>query len=709
MKNRRKLAGLVALLGISVAIGVGSAAAAPRKPAPALAPLTAAGDKLQSQYTATLTALQAEIAKAVPAADEQKKSACLKAREAEKAAEAQVKTAQAALGKVNSGKALVDHAKGKWIGGAEKGIAAAQASLKKATTDAEREAAQKDLAKWEANKADGVSALKERQEAWDKAKLDEPKLLQALDAAQKALALAQANTLKAANELNMDSFLASDKLDAKLVKYEVLAQATPRGLAEFAQQGADQEALVEKLLADGDLMKQMVVADGADGGRYGQAMQIYTDIQKASPKAGSGNLQRLALAVALEHAVPVKQGNPVAQTDAPATIDPVKRYQHFEKAFLDGELDSAFKDLTVWEYRNAVNGDEPDWTLAWGRAMLRNYRPDEISTSDYRWRYVQAVGTEVQYGSQNVKDDLPTLQQYQNIIMNGGVCGRRAFFGRFILRCFGIATIARPQPGHATLVHWTPDGWVICLGAGWGAGSVEGNSDIDFLAMTQARKVGAPYMEVLRAQWVGDVLGEKRAFGLHSGASGFWNDVALYRQQAIIEKSKAVALAAVGTDIGEANESKEKEVVKAVTVSDADRQIVVGQDGVITIPAVACSKPTNSTGRIRFMKSYLGGMQLHYNRTGGAETFEYTFDAPAAGKYALVARVVTTSANQHLLVAANDAKEPTDIAAPFTVGMWDKTPAVEVSLVQGKNVLRFSRTEPVKGLSIKDFTLTPAK
>jgi len=694
---------------IAVSIGASSAWAAKGKTAEPETPLSESGQKLSAKYSDMLTALQAEISKAVPVADEQKKSACLKAREAEKAAEAQVKTAQAALGKVNSGKALVDHAKGKWIGGAEKGIAAAQASLKKATTDAEREAAQKDLAKWEANKADGVSALKERQEAWDKAKLDEPKLLQAVQAAKEALALAQANTLKVGNELNPEPFLASDKLDAKLVKYEVLAQATPRGLAEFAQQGADQEALVEKLLADGDLMKQMVVADGADGGRYGQAMQIYTDIQKASPKAGSGNLQRMALAVALEHAVPVKQGNPVAQTDAPATIDPVKRYQHFEKAFLDGELDSAFKDLTVWEYRNAVNGDEPDWTLTWGRQMLRNYRPDHISTSDYRWRYVQAVGTEVQYGSQDVKNDLPTLQQYQNIIMNGGVCGRRAFFGRFILRCFGIPTMARPQPGHATLVHWTPAGWVICLGAGWGAGRIEGNSDIDFLAMTQARMVGPAYLEVQRAQWVGDVLGEKRAFGLHSNASGVWNGVALNRQRAIIEKAKAVTLAAVGTDIGEANESKEKEVVKAVTVSDADRQIVVGQDGAITIPAVACSKPTNSTGRIRFMESCLGGMQLHYSRTGGAEVFEYTFEAPAAGKYALIARVVTTSADQHLLVAANDAKEPTDIAVPFTVGMWDKTPPVEVSLVKGQNVLRFSRTEPVKGLTIKDITLTPVK
>ena len=109
------------------------------------------------------------------------------------------------------------------------------------------------------------------------------------------------------------------------------------------------------------------------------------------------------------------------------------------------------------------------------------------------------------------------------------------------------------------------------------------------------------------------------------------------------------------------------------------------------------------------MESNLGGKQLHYSRNGQPEEFEYTFDAPAAGKYALTARVVTPSWKQRLLVAANDAKEPTDIALPYTVGMWDKTPPAEVTLVKGRNVLRFSRNEPVKGLTIKDFTLTPVK
>jgi len=322
---------------------------------------------------------------------------------------------------------------------------------------------------------------------------------------------------------------------------------------------------------------------------------------------------------------------------------------------------------------------------------------------------VKAVKTEVKYGSQDNKYDRPSLQKYQNIIMNGGVCGRRAFFGRFILRSFGIPTIARPQRGHAALTHWTPDGWVVCLGAGWTWGWTRYGQDRDFLAHTQARENEQVFLEALRAQWVGTVLGEEKAFGFHASASDCWNGVALYRQRAIVEEAKAVALAAVGEDIGEANESKVKDVIEEIALTDEDQAVVVGKDGAITIPAVACSSPTKSTGKIIFMESSLGGKQLHYSRTGKPEEFVYTFEALASGKYTLRARVVTTSWKQHLQVAANGAKEPIDISLPFTVGKWDKTEPVEVDLVKGRNVLRFSRQEPVKGLTIKDFTLTPVK
>ena len=556
-----------------------------------------------------------------------------------------------------------------------------------------------------------AAELKAMREQGGKVK-DKEAAAKAYAAIKESLALAQTNAVAPAKVMlaDLSPFLASDTLDACLVKGVVLSKATPRYLAAFAQEGKAYEALVEMLLSDTGLMKQMLEAEGAEGGKYGEAMLLYTWIQKACPRAKEGILQRLALGTSLEHAVPVAQSNPLAKTNAPTVVDPVKRYLHFEKAYLAGELDPAFKALTAWDCRFVTNGDETDEVLTWGREMLRNYRPDHIATSDFRWRYVKAVKTDVQYGSKEQVNDIPTLHPFQNIINTGGVCGRRAFFGRFILRCFGIPTLARPQKGHATLVHWTPEGWVINLGASWGWGWMKsGQQDVDFLAMTQARRDEKAYLQVLRAKWVGTLLGEAPTLGFNAEVSGFWNGVALYRQRAIIEASKAVALAAVGTDIGEANVSKEKDLVETVTLADADRKIVIGEDKSITIPAVACTLSTNNTEKIIFMKSFKDGLQMHYSRNGKPEPFAYTFDAPAAGTYALSARVVTVSPNQHLLVAANDAKEPADIALPYTLGMWGQTPPVEVTLAKGKNVLKFSRNEPVRGLTIKQFTLKPTK
>ncbi len=695
---------LIAVIGMA---GV-EASAAKAKPAPTQTPLTETSQKLQERYSAVLSQLKADISHALPTVADPVKSAYLHAREEEKAAKKRVEAAEQAFGDLNKAKGLVGHAHW-WINSAEKEISQAQAKLKQATADALRKAAQESLTKAQARRDAGVGALTERETALAKAKTVESQLNKELNAAREALTQTQARTLKAFDSLDLESFLSSDKLDGQLVKFIVLTEATAHGLAEFAQQGAAQEKLLEQLLSDSDLMMQMVVADGANGGKYGRAMEIYSAILQTSPKAKEGVFQRLALAVSLEFAVPLKQQNPESQADAPATVDPVKRYQSYEKAYLNGELDPAFATLSVWEYRMVVDGLEPDQTLAWGREMLGNYRPDLISMPDYRWRYVKAVATEIRYGSQDCKFDRPDLQVYQNILMNGGVCGRRAFFGRFILRAFGIPTLARPQKGHAALAHWTPEGWVVFLGAGWGSGwtKTRYNKDLDFLAMTQARSLGKPFLEVQRAQWIGTAVGEKPTYGFLTGDPGFWNSVALYEQREMIQKNKAVALAAVGEDIGEANESKEKDVIQAVSFADADRKVVTGNDGTITIPAAACSKPTTSTGKILFMPSNLGGKQLHYSRNGKAEDFEYTFDAPAAGKYALTARVVTPSWKQHLLVATNGTTTPTDIALPFTVGAWEKTQPVEIDLVKGPNLLRFSRTEPVNGLSIKDFVLTP--
>jgi len=454
---------------------------------------------------------------------------------------------------------------------------------------------------------------------------------------------------------------------------------------------------VEKLLADDKLMKQMLEAGGAKFGKYGRAMEIYTAIQQASPKAREGTLQRLALATSLEYAVPVADSN----------ADPVKRYLHYEKAFLDGELDPAFKNFSVWEYRLVVDCDAPDEILAWGREMLLNYRPDHILNPDYGWRYSVTVRTEVPYGSQNQKYDLPSLHKYQNIIKDGGVCGRRAFFGRFILQCFGIPVWGVTQKGHAALSHWTPKGWVINLGAGfehsWWDKDEAPRSGSDFLLETQARARGQEYLQVLRAQWISRVLGEEAYNDRKGVAGGCWSGMAHY--QALAIAATAVKLGPLGQELGEANEPQEKQHVKQTkqAKAEADQKTVIGKDGVITIPAVAHSNPS---GNGVCMPGFPRGMQLHC--TGGFKA-DYSVTVPRAGKYALTALVVTAQEGQKFLVSAKDPAPPVEIAVPYTIGKWQQTKPVEISLTNGKNVLHIGLKDGSRGVSIKEFTLTPVK
>ena len=722
MLDAKNSSGLLILFVLS-SVATSDVATAQRRGGAPEAQLTAAGEQLEARYAAEMERLRTEILGAVPRMDQERVKAYEACVVAEQQAKARVDAAKKAMGEINGARGLVGHAKGKWIGGADKGIAKAEGMLRKARTEAERESARAELAKWRQNRADGVQALKERQAALDKLLLAQPRMKKEQADAEQELHRAKQQLQRALAGLGLESVLSSPRLDGRLAKYVVLKEAGPKRLAAFGQAGEAQRSLIDDMLQDEALLVQMAAADGAANADYGRAMELYRDIQGASDRASRGPLQRLALATALEHAKPVGQRNAKAAADAPAVVDPVKRYLHFEAAFLAGELDPAFKDLSVWDYRMVVNGEEPEEILAWGREMLRNYRPDHVTMDDYRWRYVAAVRSDIRYGSQENKFDQDDLQFFQNILKNGGVCGRRAFFGRFILRAFGVPTTARPQRGHAALTHWTPEGWVVCLGAGWGSGWTRAPynqpqkrrnnrwPDLDFLAITQARATGASFLSVKRAQWLGDVMDEPRVWGLLSGKPAFWNGVSLYTQRGIIEGARSKTLAAVGEDIGEANETREKVEIVQAAISDRDREIHVKDDGAIHVPAAATSKPTKSTGKIVFMESVLGGKQLHYGRNGGDQDFEYTFDVTDPGTYAMTMKIGTPSWTQKLRVSTN-GDEPVDLELPFTVGRWDVTSPAQVRLAKGKNVLRFSRAGiphevAKKGFSLQQITLTP--
>ncbi|MCE9524506.1 MAG: SUMF1/EgtB/PvdO family nonheme iron enzyme [Planctomycetales bacterium] len=337
-------------------------------------------------------------------------------------------------------------------------------------------------------------------------------------------------------------------------------------------------------------------------------MKIYTDIQKASPKSKDGVLQQLALAVALELAIPIPSSN---------FIDPVKRYLDYEKAYQDGELDPAFAKFDAWELRFVVDGNEQDWVRAWGREMLRNYRPDHILTTSDGGRYAGMVRTNVLYGGGRTNQDRPELAGYQNILMNGGICGRRAFFGRFILRCFGIPSAARPSRAHGALVRWTPKGWIPYLGPRWGSGWTNTiyYSDRNLLASTQARKNKEAFIQVKRAQWAGDVRSEKRQYG-GKGDTKSWGGVSLITQQKIIAGLKAVEQAPLDANLAEANDADDGVKDALASANSTNKKSRPLAPGEIAIPVESFKSFVEKSRGTSVMDGYYGGKQLYFGNFG---------------------------------------------------------------------------------------------
>jgi hypothetical protein len=88
---------------------------------------------------------------------------------------------------------------------------------------------------------------------------------------------------------------------------------------------------------------------------------------------------------------------------------------------------------------------------------------------------------------------------------------------------------------------------------------------------------------------------------------------------------------------------------------------------------------------------------------------QYTVEVPAAGSYLLTAHIVTANPDQELQVSVNDGASST-LSMPLTLGKWDTSKALNVSLKAGKNTLRFWREKaPQYGVALKSFTLKPTK
>eukprot|EP00040_Diaphanoeca_grandis_P030591 m.181026 g.181026 ORF g.181026 m.181026 type:complete len:847 (+) comp32047_c0_seq1:104-2644(+) len=560
-----------------------------------------------------------------------------------------------------------------------------------------------------------------------------------------------------------DSFDSPTGLDAALVKCALMTQAE-RGenvgrttnthlLAAFAVQGAAQEALVDKLLDDAILMRDMLVAGGPAvhgtiNGHFGEAMAIYSslvnasqtlrtviassdkptsDVQPWDDRSPATVLKRLAIGISVALAEPLEHRYAKDLPNASEFVDPVARYQQYEEHYLAGDLDPAFAVLTSFELAHTMDSDATEDDTLWLRAAMANYRPDEIAMT-YHWRYAWSVHSDVQYGDSICTHwDGVCNGHYSDIPVGGDVCGGRAFWGRFTRKGFGIPTWGATEHGHAAMSSWTPTGWNVMLGSDWPWTWWGDRGGEDFYLEAQSRENRSEFQKILRGGWVALARDDAPinqmwhakipTYSNTNGQGGLWSALTLY-------KSKIVANETIPmnrTVPSDANNKITALVAKYAQPLPPPAPITTGSDGTITIPASAYTSVVNESGAVSphsrslgtaplyngtyvVMPSFSDGEQLlSYPNASGSGSITYTVPAAASGNYFLTANFTTFHMDQDLQVSVNNAKT-VSVPVFYSVGWWKQTQPVAITLNKGPNTLTFTRNT-TRVLSFKEFFL----
>jgi len=513
-----------------------------------------------------------------------------------------------------------------------------------------------------------------------------------------------------------DSF-SENGLDAALAQCVVLSEATPEALAAFAAQDHAQSEIVDKLLNDTLLQRDMLVSGGARSGKYAEAMNIYMKLEALLEQDKTSStpawddysqdniLHRFAVSAAVEHAVP--RGYRFQE----GTIDPIQQFKDYKEAYLNGDLDPNFEMLSTFECRGLTGMvDSSNANLTWMRETQAIFHPDHLVISNLATRYMQAVHTDVPY-----QHPLwPAERDYTTIPAAGGECGPRAWFGRFARWSFGMPTWGHQQPGHAAMSTWTPAGWTELLGRPWQYSYWENRGGLDFHLETQARAFRSEFQKILRGQWVAKVLNEEPVNARWTpdnpksyGQGGFWSALMLYAKKITVADQGAAPVrqlqkSVVPTKIEALIADWKKE--RPIPTVSVDKQ------GTITIPAAAIAGKKGSISIMPSADSAVGQQVLHGGGGWDVENhvMNYTVSVEKASSYYLVANFSTWHQNLDLFMTSTASPDEVKIPVFWSHGHWMETQPVEIKLTKGENTLSFSRRTAL-AMAFKEFFLFKSK
>ncbi|MEI6674990.1 MAG: hypothetical protein WCO57_07420 [Verrucomicrobiota bacterium] len=360
-------------------------------------------------------------------------------------------------------------------------------------------------------------------------------------------------------------------------------------------------------------------------------------------------------------------------------IEWLPRFKHYKAAHHNKELVTSFDNLLVSDYGKVINSWGSDSDLAWGRKMLRDWRPDLLDKEQ-----IPKIVSEVwrRFSPFPFSNGMPT------VLEGGGKCGPRAFFGAFICQAAGIPVIGVGQPAHACFAAKSayPETepqvgsvWKVHQGRGWQVSDCGGMYGPEFLAEMTKRYRVVEFSLVEHLRWLAS---------------------------AMPAKERADALRALAVSVRQAVNTTDPLGVPATAIDNTGptpppaapvtEEPFKPLPGVVHVEAEAFSKsyadptyPAEQKGEVWVHNSFTGGKQVYFQRNMALTWVEYPIEVPEAGTYAMEIMVAAANRDQVLDVSCGDEKFGT-IKIAGTVGLWQKMPPLDIKLNKGQQTLRIS-------------------
>lgn len=469
-----------------------------------------------------------------------------------------------------------------------------------------------------------------------------------------------------------------------------------------------------------DLYLEAVVSTAGqinDGAIGIAALERWHKLYTEDPDSREGIYLKLAMATALW-----PPGGRCTYRDE--VIDWMLRYKHFKTAHQNKELVASFDHLLVCDYGKVVNSTAADKDLAWGRQMIRSWRPDLLEKEQ-----IHKIVSEVWRRA----SPIPFDNGYVTVLEGGGKCGPRGAFGAFILQACGIPAITVGQPAHfcfagrADFPEEEPQPgsvWKVYQGRGWHVSDCGGNMwGPQYLAEMTKRYRTAELSTIAHLSWLASALSSKqRADAARDlavkvrkpvntsnplGVPASEVDVILAGKASKAAASAAASKPAreVETDINTEGPSPTTAASNAAsTPARVKEEPFTVAPGVIHVEAETFSA---KSPEVTVYDCYTGGKQVNFHKSIESSWLDYVIDAPEAGTYAL--EIMLAAANRDLVLNVSCGAEKLGaISIPGTTGLWKKMAPVAITLNKGSQTLRISAPFQ-RGIAVRWFELAPTK